>query len=162
MGHHTSRELPPDYNGRGISQTSSFASVTGTFWVTAVTGQGTFDIWQWDPTGTAPGSFYMGSEVTLGQGSNTFSTPAQYFSGNATSITPTNPSGSVGYKIEYQGTLVGYVSVNASAGTAQWWMYHTSYTPSGPYLPNPTNSKPLFFKQHSPTGTGSGWKGVNV
>ncbi|MEZ4466818.1 MAG: hypothetical protein R3F43_20820 [bacterium] len=162
MAHGTMRELPPEYNGRGIAQTSSFSSITGTFWVTTVSGQGTFDVWSWDPNGTAPGSFYMGSEVTLPRSSVDFETNAQQFTGSHTSITPSNPSGNVGYKIEYQGMTIGYVTISPTSGTAQWWMYYTSYTMSGPYLPNPTNSKPLYFKQQSPTPPGQGWKGTDI
>lgn len=165
-----SLEVTPDWEGHGISWTSSFSTpLNGIMYAGAIAYQGPSDVWFWNPTGSTPTQWYMGSTVSTPPGtSNTFMTPAQQFSGTATSVSPTKSTGQSGYAIYYYpngltggATIVGYVAISAAQGTAQWWMFTSSYT-APPYLPTPTNAKPLWFKLMTPPSGHTGWKGTNV
>lgn len=162
----TVREVPPDYNGRILTYKAQITDVIGVFYNDPPTaGKPHVDRWSWYDGATPPDQFFMwGPTTSPPSASNFLVTAAQYFTGSATNITPTVGTGGIGYQVKLGATVVGFGTFYPGAGTAQWWMYKYStfdtITGYG-YYPAPTNSQPLFFKQHTPS-SGQGWVGIDI
>ena len=148
-------EVPPDMDHKtGPSVTTT----TGNFIAKKIGGV-MKDVWSW-PNGWPTGTWYIGGTTTNPvSDTNPLITSAQQFTGSAGSISPSGSGTS--YQIWYQSTRVGHVYVNTTGSTAQWWMYQTTYTTSGPYLPTPTDTAPLELILGTAV-SGTGWKGTNI
>ncbi|MCA9526318.1 MAG: hypothetical protein KC549_08475 [Myxococcales bacterium] len=146
-------EVPPDMD---FKTGPTISSPTGNFTVRKEAGVW-YDKWTW-ASGWPTGSWDMGGTTTSPVSGTTLKTRAQEFLGSATSISPSGSGTS--YQIWYQSTRVGHVYVDASAKTAQWYMYQTTYTTTGPLLPTPTDTAPLSFVPGTAV-SGTGWVGTD-
>ncbi len=143
-------EITPDFD---FKVGPNLTTINGNFKATSAGS----DLWTW-ASGWPTGTFLIFGTTTSPVSGTTTTTNAQKFNGSAISISPAGTGTS--YQVWYRGVRIGHLFISTTGGTAQWWMYQTSYSTSGPYFPTPTDTYPLEFKQGTAV-SGTGWKGAN-